>query len=219
MPRLLPFGQADVPIDQTNILFLNVQSLHKNFKMLPSLPYLNKAGLLIFRETWLNENDMSREYTIEGYQLHRFDFPATHPQRPHAGVAIYSQLSQPEPRLRTWIHNSVQFVEIRLPKFRVIAVHRRPSVTTLSGLSVSLSSLLDDSEPTLFIGDFNVDNTTVTSLKTKFHNRNFRSCITTTTTNSNTALDHVYCNFDVLCFTTDCVFSFHKPLMIYDKSP
>ena len=99
-----------------NILFHNVRSLRAHFPIVNSSLVYQNSDIVILCETWLNAFDISHNFEISNFNLHRFDHPIGS-TRQHAGSVVYIRNSLSALSVRSQFIGeglSTQLVQIEL---------------------------------------------------------------------------------------------------------
>ena len=130
------------------IASLNVSSLGKHIKFMSNDEKLLMADVLHFQETWLHDNDI-RDVSIS--PSHKGHFVNVGKGKGVASYTVNTNISQAE------IHREGNFQVLKLTVRGVdlIIVYRSEGGSKSELINV-LSSMLDDTKPTLISGDFNI---------------------------------------------------------------
>ena len=130
------------------IASLNVSSLGKHIKFMSNDEKLLMADVLHFQETWLHDNDI-RDVSIS--PSHKGHFVNVGKGKGVASYTVNTNISQAK------IHREGNFQVLKLTVRGVdlINVYRSEGGSKSELINV-LSSMLDDTKPTLISGDFNI---------------------------------------------------------------
>jgi DNA replication protein DnaC len=212
-----PFYQMN---NKLKIAFHNCQSLHLHHSDIQCDYNTMAADIILLVETKLCSTDLNKDYTLPGFTLHRNDYS---PRRSAYGSVIYC-------------HNNVtgkcsslnkKNVEITLcdlhtpSRMQIVCIYCRPKETirNICDALDHLSAYLCPGIPVVIMGDFNADILTKVSKATriisKMKNAGYDQIICQPTTNSQTAIDHIYTNISMNIAqhgVFESYFSYHKLL-------
>ena len=126
---------------------LNCRSLNKHFQDISSDDLLLKSDLIALQETWLEDDDLTEDFSIPGYTLH------LNSNGRGKGLAIYFKNS-------IFKHHSdrkndnIQLSKFKSPNLDVITLYRSQPCA-LKTLNKLLEDMIEMGEPQLLVGDFN----------------------------------------------------------------
>lgn len=240
MSRLRNEGKMRVCIDNlrekdpctTVLTSFNIRSLHKHKEDLEKDLNLMFSDVLAISETRLVQTDEDETFSLPGYIMYRFDSPQHCTQRPSYGLAFYVKESLTVKKINKRRERNVQFfsleIEIRSGKsisFMLLYVPPKTDLLTVKNMLRNLfQDCLEDLNPVVLTGDFNIDNLSsqTGNLMTFMSEFNLKYLPTDSTTDYGSALDHIYTNISDAQIqswgTLESYFSDHKPLYIALKS-
>ncbi len=183
----------------------NAQSLHKHIDDIKSDWNMRAASILGICETRLKEGEVLSRYEIDNYMFYHVEQSALSGQRPYHGVAIYvSKEFASEQRFSMCTDNFECIgLHVRNPstgsRVLVIMCYKKPG-TSNSVLFKALHTMMehtDGTEPTIIMGDFNVNKQEHGALIAKISQiLQCNQIITDVTTKSNTCIDLIFTNIE-----------------------
>ena len=220
------------------VAFLNARSVHAHFQSIVTDQSLMACHVHMYCETFMNSEEMRcGTYNIDGYSSLIYPSQCPMGSRPHYGLALYSSL----PIVHSQQLASIQdrpvvsniecvLIVVQLSTdiyLNVACLYRRPS-TPLHELQRVLQALLTHlhelhstgpaHQYDLIVGDFNVDLTEQSNIRTMNQLLpNYRQLVTDPTTDYQSIIDHVYTDIPaegIDCFTGESFFSDHKPIFV-----
>ncbi|XP_062577467.1 uncharacterized protein LOC134239311 [Saccostrea cucullata] len=236
MNRLRCEGKMEMCIDNlgrkdpqsTVLTSFNIRSLHKHKDDLEKDFNLMSSDVLAISETRLIETDDADTLSLPGYTMYRFDSPQHSNQRPSYGLAFYVKESLTVQKITKRGEQNIQIfsllIEIRSGKlllFMFLYIPPKANLKTVKNMLQNMfQDCLKDSNHVVLTGDFNADNLSsqagnIIEFMSHF---NLRYLPTGSTTDYESALDHIYTNIPETQIqswgTLEAYFSDHKPLYI-----
>ena len=184
----------------------NAQSLHKHIEDIKSDWNMKAASILGICETRLKEGEDLSRYQMENYMFYHLEQSALTSQRPYHGVALYVREEfASEPRFSMCTDNFECIgLHVRNPstKSRVLVImcYKKPG-TSNNVLFKDLQTMMENvncTEPTIIMGDFNVNKQVHSALIAKMSQiLQCKQMVTDVTTKANTCIDLIFTNMDV----------------------
>lgn len=184
------------------ICYLNARSLHKHIDDIRKDLNYSNTDISIFSETRFTHSDHDSMYAIDGYSLFRNDCDSNNTTRPFGGTAVYSRIQLIPGSPYCLNRNGVELTIIKcmyLPHLTIIGVYRSPKVP-VTQLCIALRQVLlhTTTQYNIFLGDFNVNWLNQTDRVPLYNlfitENNYRQLVSLYTTDSKTAIDHIYTN-------------------------
>ena len=184
------------------ICYLNARSLHKHMDDIRKDLNYSNTDISIFSETRFTHSDHDSMYAINGYSLFRNDCHSSSNTRPFGGTAVYSRIQFIPGSPYCFNRNGVELTIMkcmRLPYLTIIGVYRSPKVPVTQLCIVLRQVLLHTTTLyNIFLGDFNINWLNETDRVPLYDlfitENNYRQLVSLYTTDSKTAIDHIYAN-------------------------
>ena len=181
--------------------------------------FYSDCHLLIFCETFFNSTDSSENYQLPGYQMRRYDYSRrTVGHTEHTGMCVYTKYANDQFHSASVIIRGAQFVYITITQdqtMRILAVHRRPSATSLSDFLLAMNESLNSFDADIVVGDVNVNMPkSGKSLEELMRTAGYTRHSHLFTTKYYTEIDVVFSKRELKSSTLETVFSVHLPIFI-----
>ena len=189
------------------LLFQNVRSLQKHFDDILADKNYTATDVNIYVETKLNKRDSDESFQLPGYTLVRFDSQLQQFRKPAYGIAVHYQPSLGHLEIQ---HEAVSYgngcvveyivFNISAYNVTVIALYSSPK-TTNDQLKTVLQSIFTQLEKSgqmniILVGDFNINLLKYPTNRITQYLNNYRQCVSTSTTDYDSLLDHLYTDID-----------------------
>ena len=129
------------------MISLNCRSLNKHFEDISSDEQLLKSDIIALQETWLEDDDINKNFNIPGYNLH-FNGKGR-----GKGLATYfkSSIFKHETDKK---QDHIQLSKFKSDNLDVISLYRSQACT-IDTMGKLIREMMDTGRPQLILGDFN----------------------------------------------------------------
>ncbi len=183
----------------------NAQSLHKHIDDIKSDWNMKAASVLGICETRLKENEDTGRYQMENYEFYHMEQAVSSFRRPYHGVALYIRKQFTSDWRFSVCTDRFECIALDVcnpsigSKVLIIMCYKQPGTSNqilLEELKAMMEHV-DNTEPLIVMGDFNVNKQDHSTLIRKMSQViQCRQIITDVTTKSNTCIDLIFTNLD-----------------------
>lgn len=210
------------------VSFFNIRSLHRHIHDLRKDFSVLASDIIFVSESRLMASDDHESVFLQGFTLHRSDFKAEGIGRPVYGLAVYvkNTITCQVANLKENLFEKVQVLSVdfevgeQIITFIFLYIPPKTNKETVrSIINCILTMHTSNANSIILAGDFNLDNLAEDYLvKYMIDKFNVQYLKTSSTTDYNSALDHMYTNVlhdKILTWgTQESYYSDHKPLFI-----
>lgn len=205
------------------IIFHNCRSLKKHIDDVRADANMLASNIIAFGETCLKPNDRSGIVNLEGFNLSRNDDTCCSGRAYH-GLAVYTKGF-----INSFVGANILGVEFAHGYIlhadlliHICFLYCSPKLASLKlykKFFAHLDTVYNLKNPHIFMGDFNLNFSQIQGLPTfLYSNYSLSQLVSTSSTNYNTILDHVYTNINknLIHFSgvLETYFSDHKPVFL-----
>ncbi|XP_062709567.1 uncharacterized protein LOC134288515 isoform X1 [Aedes albopictus] len=229
-----------VNVSGLKVVYLNIRSLRANKKHVDVDPWYFRCDILIFSETCLYANE---KIAFPGFNLvyrsDTFNYPDYVKKNIAKGIICFVRSSlkanvvdyctEFKADQKGHYHSHIDLVKLVVNGILIISGYKSPKVSVCDFKDTMLRFQLEESCPTIVIGDFNFNlndtrNAQIHEFSSFMIGLSYVSKLppTEATTILGSRLDVVYANFEyITAGVYECYFSDHKPIycIIYSKQP
>ncbi len=183
----------------------NAQSLHKHIDDIKNDWNIKVASVLGICETRLKEGEDMSRYQVEDFAFYHMEQSVSFNQRPYHGVALYVRRHFASEWRFSMCTNKFECIAVDIcnpsteSKLLVVMCYKQPGTSNevfFSELKKMMEGI-DNTEPLIIMGDFNVNKHEHGTLIAKMSKiLKCRQIITDVTTKSNTCIDLIFTNLD-----------------------
>ena len=183
----------------------NAQSLHKHINDIKSDWNMKAASVLGICETRLKEEEDTSRYQVENFDFYHMEQAVSSTRRPYHGLALYVKKQLASAWRFSVCTDRFECIAVDVcnpstkSKVLIIMCYKQPG-TSNQILFTALEAMMehvDNTQPLIIMGDFNVNKQDHSTLTAKISQiLQCRQIITDVTTKSNTCIDLIFTNLD-----------------------
>ncbi|XP_062705356.1 uncharacterized protein LOC134287489 [Aedes albopictus] len=220
-----------VNVSGLKVVYLNIRSLRANKKHVDVDPWYFRCDILIFSETCLYANE---QIEFPGFNLVYRSDTISYPDYVKKNIAkgiicfvrsslkanVVDYCTEFKADQKGHYHSHIDLVKFVVNEIQIISGYKSPKVSVCDFKDTMLRFQLEESCPTIVIGDFNFNlndtrNAQIHEFSSFMINHSYVSKLSPTeaTTILGSRLDIVYANFEnITAGVYECYFSDHKPI-------